>query len=511
MSATKLSRRILETLPDFIGMPKEKEKDINFLMAVLLYRREHMNCYRTDRRIKNREFNKRYNLPNSFRVLINHTKKKSNGVTKEAKRIMRADKSLIIEFVKLIESKFPKLMTMFSELKDRRQAGKCKYTMKTLCLVRLLALVCGIISMREINRQFNTEEAIRNIQILTGTDIESIPDWQTIQDVIYNMDIEEILNIRKYMVKRILESKMFNKFREKNLVQVLVDATGVASRDYNLNGNCISKKYKNSPTRYFKYALEAKIVFGDIVISIDTEWIENKDIKNEDDKQDCEINAFKRMAKRIKKNYPRLSILITGDALYAVAPVFEICEQYGWKYICNLKPKRLKKVFGAFNMGENYIKIDKYKAVKDINYQGHTFTVLSHNQTTKKGDVCFRYVTNIAVNDKNIASIVNAGRRRWKIENEGFNTQKNGEYNISHLCSLYENAIKIHYLFIQIAHLLRQLFELGSIVVENMAFETKKEISEFLRESLFKKIISDPSCLKQKIQLRFDIKSIPPL
>ena len=37
------------------------------------------------------------------------------------------------------------------------------------------------------------------------------------------------------------------------------------------------------------------------------------------------------------------------------------------------------------------------------------------------------------------------GRRRWKIENEGFNEQKNGTFCISHLCSRNENALKIHY------------------------------------------------------------------
>ena len=60
------------------------------------------------------------------------------------------------------------------------------------------------------------------------------------------------------------------------------------------------------------------------------------------------------------------------------------------------------------------------------------------------------------------------GRRRWKIENEGFNEQKNGTYCISHLCSRNENGLKIHYYFIQIAHILRQLLENGSKLVKEM-------------------------------------------
>ena len=74
------------------------------------------------------------------------------------------------------------------------------------------------------------------------------------------------------MVKALIRSKMFDKFRYNGAIQVLVDATGLSSHDYNLNGNCISKT-KNGVTKYYKYVLEAKLVFGNIVISIDSECI----------------------------------------------------------------------------------------------------------------------------------------------------------------------------------------------------------------------------------------------
>ena len=67
---------------------------------------------------------------------------------------------------------------------------------------------------------------------------------------------------------------------------------------------------RDGKTKYYKYVLEAKLVFGDIVISLDSEWIENTSMNTEKDKQDCEINAFKRMAKRIKENYPKYRFII---------------------------------------------------------------------------------------------------------------------------------------------------------------------------------------------------------
>ena len=160
------------------------------------------------------------------------------------------------------------------------------------------------------------------------------------------LDIKEIENIRKYMVNALIRSKMFDKYRYNGAFQLVVDATGVSSHNYNFNGNCTSRTTKNKKgektTTYYKNVLEAKIVVGKIVISLDTEWIENTEINNEKQKQDCEVNAFKRMAPRIKKNYPKLKFIISGDALYATTPMINICKDNKWNYIFNLKKDRLK-------------------------------------------------------------------------------------------------------------------------------------------------------------------------
>ena len=48
----------------------------------------------------------------------------------------------------------------------------------------------------------------------------------------------------------------------------------------------------------------------------------------------------------------------------------------------------------------------------------------------KKQAVRFRWVSNLKVTKQNIEEMINAGRGCWKIENEGFNNQKNGLYRI---------------------------------------------------------------------------------
>ena len=96
------------------------------------------------------------------------------------------------------------------------------------------------------------------------------------------------------------------------------------------------------------------------------------------------------------------------------------------------------------------------------------------------------------------------GRKRWKIENEGFNEQKNGTFCISHLCSRNENSLKIHYYFIQIAHILRQLLDNGSIMLREMKFKTKKEVSTHILTMLTSNTLNLDE-VEINFQLRFTI------
>ena len=461
---------------------------------------------RRDRRRKEKELQKKYN-DKSIRILNGTTFTKSEALNSEDRRKLLKDKNLLKEILKIINKYLPQLSPLFDKLTDKRNKSYITYKMKTIVMTRLFALICGITTMTEINSSFNKEDAIKNLSSICNQKLKEIPDWQTIQDVIETIDIKEIENIRKYIVKALIRSKMFDKYRYNDAFQLLVDATGVSSHNYNLNGNCITRKSKNGVIKYYKQVLEAKIVVGKIVISLDTEWIENENMQTEKKKQDCEINAFKRMAIRIKNNYPKLKFIITGDALYATTPMINICKDNKWHYIFNLKQDRLKEVWEDFQANvsfKNETSKADYKLSCGIKFKGNIFNALSYTEKQKGKDVTFNYITDLNVNNHKIEYIVAMGRRRWKIENEGFNEQKNGTFCISHLCSRNENALKVHYYFIQFAHIIRQLLEYGSILLRNMKLSTKKEVSTFISLNLTSNSNSDLNILETKFQLRFD-------
>ena len=417
------------------------------------------------------------------------------------KRALKKDKSLVCGLYNIIDKYLPRLFIMFSELSDKRQQGKVTYSMKAICVTRLFALLCGIVTMNSLTNKFNNDNAISNLSKIIDEELSDLPHYDTINDVFDDLDIDELRKIQKYIVYTLIRSKMFDKFRYNGRFQLLIDGTGLVSFNYKHCDHCIVKKHSDGSLSYEHHVLEAKLVFESFVLSIDSEFIENPDpsvinLK----KQDCEMNAFKRMATRLKKNFPKLKFIITGDALYASGPFIKLCLDNNWDYIFRLKSDKLQTVnrdFDGIISLESGSTFNNYFLVKDYQYNKYSFNIIRYIEDSK----VFTYITNLIVDDSNIKTVINLGRKRWKIENQGFNIQKNILFNIKHMCSLDYNAMKAHYLFVQFAHTIRQLFDFGSSLVTT--FQGKlKEISF----AILSELISLPVNLihTNNFQLRFD-------
>lgn len=427
-------------------------------------------------------------------------------MNRKMRRELRKDKNLIIELYSIINKYLPDLFNKFSLLTDVRNQSYVTYNMKVICVTRLFGLICGLTSLSTISSdEFNTDNCITNISSICNTKLSELPYWETIQDVFININLEEIRDIGKYIVKTLIRSKMFDKYRFEDAFQLVFDGTGLSNHDYNLNNNCLKRKHRDGKISYYKYVLECKLVVGNIVISLDSEFIENENMITEKQKQDCEINAFKRIIKRIKKNYPKYKFIITGDALYATTPIINLCKKYHWNYIFNLKPDRLKEINEMFEDNISYNNETSHKNYylsTGIIYKNNILNVFKYIETKNNKTTIFRYISDLNINNYNIKEIVYLGRKRWKIENEGFYTQKHRTFNITHLNSRNDNAMKVHYFFIQFAHTIRQLLEQGSILTKSLKLKIK-EVSRFLLDTLTS-TTSDLNNLKNNFQLRFD-------
>jgi len=321
-----------------------------------------------------------------------------------------------------------------------------------------------------------------------------LPSMDAVEDLYRILDEKELETLKSLLVKELIARKVFQKFKFMGKRYfVSIDGTGIASYQTDYCGECTSKTSKNGKTTYFHNVLEAKLVTSnDMSISIATEWIRNENNK-EYNKQDCELKAFRRLALRIKKTYPRLPLVILADGLYANQTFFKICQENGWDFIVTFKDGNLPSVHEEINLlpstakqngqrlmaGNKYATEQTFQWVNEINYHGFDLSVINCSEikkwykSDKKEEMRFTHITNIPINTSNYYLLSDGGRMRWKIENS-FDYLKNHGYKLGHKFSRVSfRALKNYYQSMMLAHMINQFVE-KSIVVADMQGENKK-------------------------------------
>jgi len=411
-------------------------------------------------------------------------------ISRKEKREKESKVYFFGEFLKVKNHFFKNLINMLKSVMDMRHQSYTVYGAEILLFTVLMKNICGIKSMTSMTNNFNKNECIENMaKVLGDEELEELPHYKTINDFLCKLDTGELDRIIHYMINQLFKKRCFEKYRLLNKYwRVAVDGTGLFSFHEKHCENCLKREHKDKDgnvisTTYHHSVLEAKLVVGDMVFSIGTEFIENED--ENVSKQDCEINAFKRLAKTLKKRYPKLPICILGDSLYPSESVFKICDDNQWKFLLRFKEGKIK------SLGEEFKALKQLDPntngncvwVKDISYQERKVDMLETEVGDKNGKkTSFLFITSISITKRNADEIALAGRSRWKIENQGFNNQKNIRHDIEHANSLNYNAMKNHYLITQIADIIRQIFEKGLGIIKALN-KGIKEISAMLLES----------------------------
>ena len=144
----------------------------------------------------------------------------------------------------------------------------------------------------------------------------------------------------------------------------------------------------------------------------------------------------------------------------------------------------------------------RMKWVNELDYCGHKISVMELEiENGKKKWQEFQWISSIPIRGTRANEFAETGRKRWMIENEGFNIQKNIRYFITHANSLDYNAMKNHYLITQLADMLLQLYENGTKGLKVIK-RTLAKISEGLLECLKKQPLSEDDFIFERFQIR---------
>lgn len=263
---------------------------------------------------------------------------------------------------------------------------------------------------------------------------------------------------------------------------------------------CLQKEMEDGKIRYHHQILQPAIVYPGRrqVIPLFPESIQNTDGT---DKQDCEINAGKRLVHKLRKAHPKLKIIFLGDDLYSKQPMIDELTKAKMSYILVAKPSDHKVLFewvsqikqmkehcclhytdpeGRRHLYQwiNQIPLNGTKDADNVNYFEYTLSV--------DGKITYQnnWVTDLTVTADIVVDLVKAGRSRWKIENEGFNTLKNQGYHIEHNFGHGKNNLSmIFFLLNLLAFFVHQILELTDLGYQQCRadFSARKEFWNQLR------------------------------
>ncbi len=263
---------------------------------------------------------------------------------------------------------------------------------------------------------------------------------------------------------------------------VSIDGTGqYASSAISCPECCVRNEGKDNES-YYHQLLAAVIVHPDLktVLPLMPEAITRADGAC---KNDCERNAAKRLLSTLREDHPKLKLIVVEDSLSSNGPHLKLLESLNMRYIIGVKPGDHEALFEAV---QQRLCTDQCLEHSTIDEQGveHGYRWVnglplnkSHPEVKvnfleyweiKNGqERIWTWITDIPLSQDNVEAIMRAGRARWKIENETFNTLKNQGYHLEHnyghgqkhLSTVFATLTMLAFLVDQTQELCCQLFQ----------------------------------------------------
>ncbi|HKB42397.1 MAG TPA: hypothetical protein VKD72_38580 [Gemmataceae bacterium] len=369
-------------------------------------------------------------------------------------------------------------------------------------------------SRRQLDHELSADSrALENLNRLAGTSMTTRPVHDTLDHFLGHSSPDGFSRLRQRMIYRLVRMKVFDPSRVQGRLRVAVDGTGHLSFARPHCGHCLVQKHQ-SGARYLHQVLEAKPLGpGGLALSIASAFIDNADAGKpasaEQRKQDCELAALDRLALGLKRDFPQARLCLSGDSLFACGRALQVCKDNKWSFLFVFEPGRTPALYAEFEQllqlcPKNRLRRETDGVVRECRWvvglryedsEGREweFNALECKEIVEGVITTFAWITDLKLTATTVERVAASGRAQWRIENEGFNTQKNSDLNLEHVYSIDPEKLKAYYLLLQMAHVLIQLLERGSLLWHLAAesgktpvqlFGSQKNVSKRLLEGM---------------------------
>ena len=414
------------------------------------------------------------------------------------------------------------LSKRFREFEDWRDKNRTEYLLHDFLMSGFAMMYFQDPSLLAFQGRLQKAYNLNNLK--TMFDIDSIPKDTQIRDVLDKIPTDKLDAIFMDFLYQLQRGKQLEQYKFLNKSYLVpIDGTEYFSSRKLCCPGCLKKTRSKTDIRYHHQILQAVIVHPDMkqVLPLAPEPIQNEDGSK---KQDCEINAGKRMITKIRTAHPKLKIIVTGDGLYSKQPFINELKKARMSYILVAKPTDHKVLFewvdelrGLGDGGTLKTKDAKgntriYEWINKVPLNGTTkaddVNLFQFKIMNKNEKITFKnsWVTDLPIDKTNIKDLVKGGRARWKIENETFNTLKNQGYHIEHNYGHGQQNLSIVFFILNLlAFYMHQILELSDLIYQKCRqdFTSRKEFWNQIRctfrfmifeswETMLEKIIGPP-------------------
>jgi len=411
---------------------------------------------------------------------------------------------------------FSSLRDVLSEkavgLPDDRQTGKVEHSIHDVVMCAFAMMYFQDPSLLQFQRRMEDAKETSNMKGLFR--IDSIPGDKQIREVLDEVAPLPLEEVFSDYVGRLQRGKHLEPYRVLGkYYPVVIDGSEYFSSEKLHCPGCLTRK-----KRFTHQIVQAALVHPDKsqVIPLVPEEVKNSDGA---EKQDCEINAGKRLIEKLRKIHPKLPLIIVGDGLYSKQPfILKVCsEQMHYVLVAKETDHEvlMEYVNGARSLGEvsrmemkdakgrrhvyewiNGVPLNGKDDAPSVNYFAYS---LFHND---KKTYYNSWVTDIPIGEENIEELAKIGRTRWKIENEVFNTVKNHGYHIEHNYGHGNNHLSFNFFLLNmLAFFMHQIFELTDRLYQECRRKlgSKKNLWDHLRVSIRMLIFPDWETLLRRV------------
>jgi len=352
------------------------------------------------------------------------------------------------EMVRLLHQRLDKLP-------DHRQGGNnTSYELKDAALGGLAVFFTQSPSFLAHQKKMEDTKGHSNATSLFG--IERTPSTPQIRNLLDPVPPEELYPLFRSILAALERDETLAQFRAfDDSLLVSIDGTQYFSSQKIKCDQCSQQRLNNGQSLYSHKVMTAVVVNPNLphVLPLEPEFIRPQDGHN---KQDCEIAAAKRWLKRCGSSYAAYQLILLGDDLYAHQPFCQLVLKANLNFIFVCKPDSHQKLYEWLDFLQakpdedlptvtrrhwngQFTEIWTYRYINqvplragpdalDVSWCELTITRADTGQQLYLNS----WVTNYQLDDNKVIDIAQAGRSRWKTENEGHNILKNRGYHLEH-------------------------------------------------------------------------------